>query len=286
MNGFLNINKAADMTSHDVINRVRKIFHTKKAGHAGTLDPFATGVLPVAVGRATKFIEYLADCDKSYRAEILFGVETSTGDITGEIVNRAECQLQSINAVDSVLNSFVGMIEQIPPKYSAIKINGRKAYELARKNIEFDLPSRQVTIYKLNLIDRTENTLIVDVDCSKGTYIRSLAVEIGRRLNNFATLKSLQRTRVGNFFIDDSITLEELQKVGESALIDVESCLDHIEKFDLPSYRRKAFLTGLSTRIDQNFVDGKIFRVYVDNEFIGVGKIVDGEIKSDKIFSL
>ena len=149
-NGFININKAPGMTSHDAVNRVRRIFNTKKVGHAGTLDPFATGVLPVAVGRATKFLEYISDCDKSYRAEVLFGVETSTGDITGEVLNQVECQPNMLVEVDKILSSFVGTIQQTPPKYSAIKINGRKAYELARKNVDFELPSREVTIYSFS----------------------------------------------------------------------------------------------------------------------------------------
>ena len=282
-NGFININKAAGMTSHDVVNRVRRIFNTKKVGHAGTLDPFATGVLPVAVGRAAKFLEYLSDCDKAYRAEIFFGVETSTGDTTGEIIQKKECQPNALNEVDKVLSSFIGTIRQTPPKYSAIKINGRKAYELARKNVDFELPSREVTIYSLNVVSMTEDTVTIDVDCSKGTYIRSLAVDIGKQLGIPATLKNLQRTRAGTFQIDNAVTLETLQEVTEAALINVDICLEHLPRFDLPIRRLKAFCTGLTTRVDENFVEGDLFRVYVDEDFIGVGKILEGELKADKI---
>ena len=197
--GFLNIDKAAGMTSHDVVNRIRKIFNTKKVGHAGTLDPFATGVLPVAVGRATKFLEYLSDCDKSYRAEILFGTETSTGDITGEIIHQSECKPKALLEVYEILNSFIGKIQQTPPKYSAIKINGRKAYEMARKNVEFELPSREVTIYNLIVVSNTDNTLTIDVECSKGTYIRSLAFDIGQKLSCGAYVEELKRTNAGGF---------------------------------------------------------------------------------------
>ena len=281
--GFININKAPDMTSHDVVNIARRILNTKKVGHAGTLDPFATGVLPIAVGRATKFIEYLSDCDKSYRAEILFGIETTTGDITGAIIR--EDNSKSFLDVDEVLKSFIGKINQTPPKYSAIKINGRKAYELARKNIDFTIPTREVTIYNINKVAETENTLTVDIDCSKGTYIRSLAVDIGKKFDIPATLKNLQRTRVGNFDISDSITIDELKNLKEIPIVEVENCVKHLPKINLPEWRLKAFYTGLTTRINENFDEGTIFRVYCSNDFIGTGKIVDGELKADKILT-
>lgn len=284
--GFININKPAGMTSHDVVNRVRRIFNTKKVGHAGTLDPFATGVLPVAVGRAAKFLEYLSDCDKSYRAEILFGIETTTGDITGEIIQQAQCTAQTTDEFNTVLSSFIGTIRQTPPKYSAIKINGRKAYELARKNVNFELPSREVTIYNLTIVSLNENSVVVDVDCSKGTYIRSLAVDIGRRLGIPATLKNLQRTRAGHFTIADSVTLEKLQELGEAALINVDTCLEHLPRFELPAYRLKAFCSGLTTRINDNIAEGALLKVYVDGDFIGVGKILEGELKSDKVLAI
>ena len=284
-NGFININKAAEMTSHDVVNRVRRIFNTKKVGHAGTLDPFATGVLPVAVGRATKFLEYLSDCDKTYRAEIFFGIETSTGDITGEVLQEVECQSESLDEIDKVLNSFIGTIQQTPPKYSAIKVNGRKAYELARKNVDFELPSREVTIHNLNVVSMSKDTVTVDVNCSKGTYIRSLAVDIGKRVGIPATLKNLQRTKAGAFQINDAVTVETLQEIAEAAVINVDACLEHLPSFNIPERRLKAFCTGLTTRINEDFAEGTLFRVYFDDKFIGVGKIIDGELKADKILN-
>ena len=283
IDGFININKAADMTSHDVVNRIRRIFNTKKVGHAGTLDPFATGVLPIGIGKGTKFLEYLADCDKSYRAEVLFGVETSTGDITGEVIERAECTPKALSAIDEVLSEFVGTIRQTPPKYSAIKINGRKAYELARKGEEFELPSREVTINSLIVVSRTADTVTIDVDCSKGTYIRSLAVDVGRRLGMPATLKTLKRSRAGGFCIVDAVTLEALQEAGEIAIINVDTCLTHLPRYDLPAHRLKAFCSGLTTRTAKTFIEGTLFRVYVDGEFVGVGRIIEGELKSSKL---
>ena len=282
--GFININKAKDMTSHDVVNIVRKIMQTKKVGHAGTLDPFATGVLPVAVGRATKFIDYLADCDKSYRAEILFGIETDTGDITGNIINRANFTMPSIKTITTNLNLFIGTIEQVPPKYSAIKINGRKAYELARKNIEFTLPSRSVTVNDISIVNVTDNTLTIDVDCSKGTYIRSLAVDIAVQMNTLATLNNLQRSRVGDFFLSEAVPLDRLQEVSDTLIVEVDACLKHLPKFNLPAHRVRAFFNGLSTRVNKDLADELVFRVYADDEFVGVGKVVDGEIKSIKLY--
>ena len=282
--GFININKAADMTSHDVVNIIRKILQTKKIGHGGTLDPFATGVLPVAVGRATKFIEYLSGFDKSYCAQILFGTATDTGDITGNVINSSEFTMPSLDDINSALTSLTGVISQTPPKFSAIKINGKKAYELARKNIDFAIPERTVTIYKMSIVEITENTLTIDVDCSKGTYIRSLAVDIGSRLNIPATLKTLQRTRVGSFSIYDSLSVEELKNVGESAMVDVEKCLLHLPKLELPEQRLKAFCSGLTTNLHTDLNADSIYRIYINDSFVGTGKVVEGEIKADKLF--
>ena len=281
IDGFLNLNKAAGMTSHDAINLVRKIFQTKKVGHAGTLDPAAVGVLPVAVGRATKFIEYIADCDKTYRAEILFGVKTSTGDLEGEIIFfREDINLPPEPALKAVLERFTGVIEQIPPKHSAIKINGQKAYNLARKNIEFEMPRRLVTISKIEILRETENSLTLEIDCSKGTYIRTLAEDIGESLNLPATLKFLQRVRVGNFNLENSATIDDLKIGGEKFLLPVESCLK-FRSFELPSRRIKAFCNGLPTNIA---APDEMLKVYAEEKFLGVGKISNGELRAVKLF--
>ena len=281
--GFINLNKPANMTSHDAVNIVRKIFDTRKVGHAGTLDPAATGVLPVAVGRATKFLEYLSDRDKTYRAEILFGVATTTGDITGEILRREEnFFMPGLDELKRAAKNFSGQIEQTPPKFSAIKLNGRKAYELARKNIDFELPKRIVTINRFEILSVEKNFVTVEVDCSKGTYIRTLAEDFGASLKLPATIKNLQRVRVGEFKIENSATPDELKNRGEEFLKPVEFCLTHFEKFDLPEHRQKAFLSGLPTDV---FKPDSIVRVYVGEKFLGTGKISGGELKSDKQFA-
>lgn len=281
VDGFLNLNKSAGMTSHDAINIVRRIFGTKKVGHAGTLDPAAVGVLPVAVGRATKFIEYISDCDKTYRAEILFGVKTSTGDLEGEIISREEnIKLPPVPALKAVLERFTGNIEQVPPKHSAIKINGQKAYNLARKNIEFEMPRRLVTISKIEVLGEGENSLTLEIDCSKGTYIRTLAEDIGESLNIPATLKFLQRVRVGNFNLENSVTVDDLKIDGEKFLLPVDTCLS-FRNFELPAHRIKAFCNGLPTNIT---APDEILKVYAEEKFLGVGKIFSGELRAVKLF--
>lgn len=268
------------MTSHDAVNFIRKIFKTRKVGHGGTLDPMATGILPIAIGQATKFIEYLADCSKTYRAEILFGVETDSGDVTGKIIRQAENFLMpNFDELNAAKKKFIGQIEQSPPKFSAIKINGRKAYDLARKEIEFEMPRRVVTINQFKILRVEENILTVEVDCAKGTYIRSLAVDFGAALNLPTTLKSLDRVRVGKFFISDAVTLDELKISCENFLKPIDICLD-FEKFNLPAHRVKAYKNGLPTNIN---AENKLVKVYDGENFLGVGKIEGGELRSEKI---
>ena len=278
MDGFVNLHKPAGMTSHDAVNRVRKIFMTRKVGHAGTLDPAASGVLPVAVNRATKFLEYLSARDKTYRAEILFGTATDSGDLDGEIISRVENFSVNVDDIKSALKFFVGEIEQTPPKFSAIKIHGRKAYDLARKNLEFDMPRRRVKIFRAELVTATDTTATIELDCSAGTYIRSLAVDIGARLNLPATLKNLIRLRVGDFKLADSVTFDELDA---NCLLPIETCLKHLPTFDLPESRIRAFLNGLPTTVDA--VDENFLRVMSNGKFLGVGRIVNGELRSSKI---
>ena len=204
--GFINLNKISGMTSHDAVNRVRKIFSTRKVGHAGTLDPQAGGVLPIAIGRATKFIEYLADCDKVYRAEILFGIATDSGDLEGEIISRAEdFKMPTIDELNAALKNFIGEIEQTPPKFSAIKIHGRKAYDLARKNLDFEMPSRKVTIYNIEILEYDYPKLVIRCHVSSGTYIRTLAEDIGEKLGTGSYLTALRRTKIGNYDVKDAI---------------------------------------------------------------------------------
>lgn len=276
--GFINLNKPSGMTSHDAVNRVRRIFSTRKVGHAGTLDPQASGVLPIAIGRATKFIEYLAD-DKSYRAEILFGVATDSGDLEGEIIFRADdFQMPTADEFKLVAKNFIGEVEQTPPKFSAIKIHGRKAYDLARKNVEIEMPSRLVKIFNIELIALEKDSVVIEVECGKGTYIRSLATDLGERFNLPATLKNLVRLRVGDFDIKNSLTLDEL---NAEKILPIEDCLKHLPRFDLAERRVRAFMNGLPTTVQ--VADEKFLRVFSEGKFLGIGRIENGELKASKI---
>lgn len=279
--GFINLNKPSGMTSHDAVNHVRRIFSTRKVGHAGTLDPTASGVLPIAINRATKFIEYLDD-DKSYRAEILFGVATDSGDLEGSVIARADNFIMpTIEELNAALKGFVGEIEQTPPKFSAIKIHGRKAYDLARKDISFDMPSRRVKVYRLELIALDKTSATLELDCGKGTYVRSLAIDIGERLNLPATLKSLVRLRAGGFDLKNSLTLDDIKNIGADCLLPIEGALNHLPRFELDERRVKAFMNGLPTTV--RVADEKFLRVRAGGRFLGVGRIEHGELRASKI---
>lgn len=218
------------MTSHDVVNRVRRIIGVKRVGHGGTLDPDATGVLPVLVGKATRLSSYVLNMDKSYIAEMTLGIVTDTQDASGEIVTETAGWSLTMNEVRRVAGNFVGGIQQVPPMVSAIKIGGKRLHELARKNIEIQRPPRPVTIYSLLIRpnDRTNeedllgpgSRVVVDVACSKGTYVRTLCDDIGRVLGCGAHMSSLIRTRVGPFHIDDSISINQLQRLAETDGLD------------------------------------------------------------------
>ena len=283
-NGFINLNKPSGMTSHDAVNHLRKIFSTRKVGHAGTLDPLASGVLPIAINRATKFIEYLADCDKSYRAEILFGIATDSGDLEGKIISRAEnFHMPTADEFNAAMKIFVGESEQIPPKFSAIKIHGRKAYDLARKKLEFEMPSRRVKIFRLELVALDKNSATIEIDCGKGTYVRSLAIDLGERLNLPATLKNLIRLSVDDFDLKNSLTFDEIKKFGADCLLPIENCLNHLPMFELDERRIRAFMNGLPTTI--NAADKKFLRIISGGKFLGVGRIENGELRSSKIIA-
>jgi tRNA pseudouridine55 synthase len=261
------------MSSHDVVGYVRRVLHTKKVGHAGTLDPAAAGVLPVAVGTATRLIEYLEITDKTYRAEIKLGIATDSGDDTGKILT---CQLDwsdfDMSTLEQVLQKFTGKIRQTPPAHSAIKINGQKACDLLRAGKDVEVPSREVTIYRLELLAHSHDMLLIDCDCSKGTYIRSLCQDIGEALGVPATMAFLLRRRVGDFTAEAALTLEELAEAGEQALLPADKYLSSMQRFDLNPKREKAFCNGLSSTVKNFTAQTESLRVYADGHFIGVGR--------------
>ncbi|MEO7022405.1 MAG: tRNA pseudouridine(55) synthase TruB [Ktedonobacteraceae bacterium] len=215
MDGILNIHKATGMTSHDVVARVRKVLKQKRVGHAGTLDPAASGVLPICVGQGTRVAEYLSESGKEYRATIVFGVETETYDAEGQITHTASTDTLNLSEIEQALGRFLGPQMQVPPRYSAIKIQGQAAYKRARAGEELTLAARPIEFFRLEIVDWQTPVLTLDVTCSKGTYIRSLAYDLGRVMGCGAHLGGLVRTRSGPFRLEESITLEELATACE-----------------------------------------------------------------------
>ena len=274
MDGFINVLKPTGLSSHDVVDIVRRIFKQKRVGHAGTLDPAAAGILPVALGRAARLVEYMENADKSYRAEIAFGYATDTGDVYGDVIESIPCPALPLEEeLRRVLGKFVGEIEQAPPAYSAIKVGGQRAYDLVRQGAAVEIPTRTVRIDRLELVhaDAAHARILVDVDCAKGTYIRSLCTDIGAVLGLPATMRFLLRTRVGGFMLADSYTLEELAEVRETALCDPDTALD-LPVYELDPQRVKAFYSGLSTSERRLELAEGCYRVYAEGVFLGIGR--------------
>jgi tRNA pseudouridine55 synthase len=233
IDGVLVIDKPAGKTSHDIVNTIRKIANQKKVGHTGTLDPIATGVLVILLGKATRIGRYLDLEPKEYAAEALFGLTTDTQDITGKVIEKHD-EIVTLNAVDNIIREFTGAIEQIPPMVSAIKIGGQPLYKLARKGIEIERPARRITVYEFEIVDFKmvdgKTFAVFRVLCSGGTYVRTLVHDIGRRLEIGATLNNLRRTRVGKFTIKNSVTPNMLENndLLDKHLIPMNEALDNL----------------------------------------------------------
>lgn len=280
MTGIICINKDKDITSFGAVAKVRAITREKKAGHTGTLDPMATGVLPVLLGGATRFLDYLPDSDKGYRAGFVLGETTDTLDITGNVTGEYEVNVTEQD-VFSVLEKFRGVISQIPPMYSAVSVDGKRLYDLARQGIEIDRRARQVEIKKLELVGFCDGEYIIDVVCSKGTYIRTLIDDIGRELGCGAVMTRLTRTLAMGFTLDDCVTLEQLQKHRNNGMsfddivMDIEKMLEPYDSVFVSAAQAKRFSNGgalAADRIKKKLSDG-IYRVYSpDSLFLGLGE--------------
>lgn len=233
INGIVNVYKEKGFTSFDVVAKMRGMFHQKKIGHTGTLDPDAEGVLPVCLGKATKVCDLLTDKDKEYKAVLLLGQETDTQDISGEILNTGDVTM-SEEAVKEAVLSFVGAYEQVPPMYSALKVNGQKLCDLARKGITVERKSRQVTIHHIEIVEIRLPEVEMIVSCSKGTYIRTLCDDIGKKLGCYGCMKSLLRTKVDKFAVEDALTLAQLQQLMQER---EEKDWDFVEPVDAVFYK-------------------------------------------------
>lgn len=282
MNGIICVNKPKDWTSFDVVAKVRGMARTKKVGHAGTLDPMATGVLPLFFGNATKACDVMPNDDKGYIATFKLGMTTNTLDITGDIETQKESNV-TLDELKNVLSEFVGEIEQIPPMFSAIQVNGRRLYDIARTGEVVERKARKVIIKKLKLIDFNEDTQtgVIEVLCSKGTYIRSLSSDIGEKLGVGATLTDLQRHIVGNFTLDDCYTLDELQKFTDEGILEqkalpVEKVFEQLPKIKLNPVQSNKFRNGVKLDLNRVFhknVEGNHKVFDQDNNFIGLAKL-------------
>lgn len=286
MNGIIVVNKPQNFTSFDAVAIMRGCFHTKKVGHSGTLDPMATGVLPIFIGGATKAVSLLPESGKSYRAGFRLGVSSETLDIWGDCSEQKNVSV-SEKTLLTVLEKFKGDIEQVPPMYSALKVNGQKLCDLARKGIEVERKPRKVTISRLELTEFDGRDGIIEVDCSSGTYIRTLADDIGVALGTGAVMTSLVRTRACGFSLAESSPLEELKTKPaeelERLLKPVDSVFSEYPKIVLDETQRRLYLNGVrldAKRLHDNACEG-LCRVY-GAEFIGLAEIVGGELISVK----
>lgn len=301
VNGVLVVDKPAGMTSHDCVARIRRLFKTKKAGHTGTLDPEVTGVLPVCLGHGTRLVEYLQELPKSYDVVMRIGYATTTEDATGDVVERKDVEPGAITEerVREAFASFVGEIEQVPPMYSAVKVNGKRLYELAREGVVIERQSRRVTIYELALVSISFEEQMVDVrftcTCSKGTYMRTLCVDLGQALGYPAHMKLLRRTKSGPFTEQDAIPLEQLEERAAHGndlaplLLSIEEAVSFLPSYQVKEERVKAVQNGLPTALPGvDLQEGSLVCLFSGERLLGIHRVYRGDkglfAKAEKVF--
>lgn len=279
ISGFLNVNKPDGVTSFGVLNKIKKKFHIDKIGHLGTLDPAGTGVLPIAIGRATKFFDLFLNKNKVYRAIFTFGIETNTLDAEGEIINRQEVCI-SCNAIKTQLDSFIGEIDQIPPNFSAKKFQGKRAYDLAREKIQIDLKPKKVKISRFELIDQIqENSYLFEIECSSGTYIRSLCRDLAIKLGTIAYMPLIIRISAGQFDISNSISLDELLKSEDITqfIIPIRQVLNYSE---IQINNELYFRLRNGQTVGFEFEDG-IYSLIHDQKVFAIGLVKNKKMKME-----
>lgn len=292
MDGIIVINKPKGCTSHDVVHKIKKIFE-KKVGHTGTLDPNATGVLPILIGKGTELSQFLINHDKKYIATIQLGVKTDTGDVEGNVIEEKNVDLDNYdkNQVNEILKKMLGKQKQIPPIYSAIKVNGKKLYEYARSGKTVDIPEREIEIYDLKCLnfDVVNKLLVFEIYCSKGTYVRTVCEKIAELLNTVGYMKELERIMVGDFNIEKSITIEELkdnfqnQNFLDENIISIEKFFGNNPMIVLDEKKLKLFLNGVKLDFSYNKslnCNSEFVRIYNENnKFIGIGIYENGKLR-------
>ena len=280
--GFVNIIKPTGMTSSDVVLRVKKILKTKKVGHLGTLDPAASGVLPVAVGKATKFFDYFLNKDKTYVAVVKFGIETDSLDSFGNITVKNQKTI-SLEDIEKVIPQFTGKILQVPPKYSAIKINGKRACDLARENIDFEIKPKEITIHSIKILGKQDDNIFkFEVHCSAGTYIRTLFSDIAYAMDTVSTTPVIIRTQSGRFDLDNATTLEDFE-IAQNPLL-ITDVFKDIEVIEVDEKTAKKLINGVKIvqnelNLPQNLVFDKEILFSFENNLIGMYKLENGKFQ-------
>ena len=283
MDGVINVIKPKDWTSFDVIAKLRRIYHQKKIGHGGTLDPMAEGVLPVFLGRAARLIEYAPIHRKTYEAEFRMGIATDTEDMTGTILEKGSIP-EDMSLFEKAAEKFRGPIMQVPSSYSALKVNGERAYKLAREGKKVELPARPVTIYELAITHIRPPFMGLHVTCSAGTYIRALGRDLGQEAGCLLTMSALTRTEMGPFTIKDAWTMEEIEKNPEVAVIsDFRPILSSMAQIELPDREGADFLQGKRIRTDGKDLNEGAF--FCGSRFLGIASVSGGIIHPKKVFS-
>ena len=288
MDGIIIINKGKNYTSNDVVSIVKKITKSK-VGHTGTLDPNATGVLPLLIGNATKVSKYLINHDKEYEVVLQLGIRTETADVEGKVIEQKEVTAEMLNKdnIEEKLQQFIGKQEQIPPIYSAIKVNGKKLYEYARRGQEVELKPRQIEIYSIQLvgINEKEKQISFKVKCSKGTYIRSLCEDISKKLGTVGYMKELNRLQAGEFYIKDAVTISEMKEKIEAGnlenIITIEEIFKNNPQIQLEQEQIEPYINGV--KINTKKTNG-VYRIYKpDGTFIGLGIVENSKLKRDLV---
>ena len=286
MNGIILVDKPQDWTSHDVVAKLRGVLHERRIGHSGTLDPLATGLLVVFVGRATRAVEFAEADSKEYLAGLRLGVSTDTQDITGNVIAKCDA-LPDEAAVRETLCRFIGDIEQIPPLYSAINIGGKKLYELARRGESVERTPRKITVSSIDIVDKDGTDYILNISCSKGTYVRTLCNDIGDALGCGACMSSLRRTRAGAFSVDEAHSLEDIEDAAledrlSDIILPVDALFAPFPKLTVSESAAKRLKNGNVIKVSAE--DGD-YRVYSDSEeFLLLGRVEDGKLKTIKSF--
>ena len=283
MDGIVIINKSKNCTSHDVVKKVKKIVN-EKVGHTGTLDPNATGVLPLLIGKGTQLSKYMVEHDKTYEAILMLGEKRDTADGEGKIIEKQEIlsQILEIENVKKALTKMLGKQQQIPPMYSAIKVNGKKLYEYARCGKNIEVQPRTIEIYNIELIgiNTKEKQIKFIVSCSKGTYIRTLCEKIAENLGTIGYMKELKRIKVGKFSIEQAISTEQFEKEPEKNIITIEKFFEDKKSIEISSKKLELFLNGVQLTYD---LEDGIYKIYENQKFIGTGIIKEKLLKRDII---